>query len=1088
MSEQNQTGLSSELKDEFYNVRSELQQFWFMRGGLQYVLGALLALSAFGLVDYFMPLPMVARVGVILTLLLVGFVGLVRWLKNRDSIDDLTAAKEIEKANPQFGQRLRTAHQFEENALDRTPQLTTALISETNVLVSQGAIESPVPWLGLRSWILGIATVAAILLGVLAYFGESRVTLARMFCIPVHYSNLAVTEMEPVVAGSNATFTAVATGRPLKSVELWTRDPEAKEWQKVAMLPKSVASDAEELPKNFKGELTATIEDCDSDMLYMVVASPLPISNGKLTVLQPLEQQSFAATVDPPAYTRTEKQTVEEMELTVVEGSMVAWELNLNREPAKAKLVSTDSKNKGPLPPIKIEGSKLVCDLAQLEETTSYEVQAESADGMKFNSDRIRIRVKKDRGPTVAFQKPKDELEVTPTTEVGLNVRIQDDFGLGKVGIEYQINGGERKTLWEQNLAGQKKEYTTMPVMYLEEHALSHEDAITYYAFAEDHRDEPKRTRSELQFIDIRPYKREFQVVDSNCQGSGSCDSLTLAELIKRQRHTLRRTFANLDRQPIQDSLSKRLATSQQEIQAATQEFTAGWEMKFGPMPMLHDAVKTMAKATEQLEQKALDPAMPLEESALADLIKAKQNARKYLKNCKSSGGFSQCKNFDTAMAQRIRQPKRKDDEAAKSVAQARQQLQEMAEKQKRFSEEVAAANGGAKLDKRPNASPKSSSKSGSQASGKSGQGQRGSQSAKQAQNLAQSQQSAAQKAQQMREAMQQNEIASELAQQRMDEATEQIEQSAREMQQGDKMAAAEHARQAAEMLEQLDEHLQGLSEPDLGKRLAIAEQMATRLSSAESNVAKSLDGEEETSSDKDEKTKSLADTQKRLADQAETLADLVRHLEADALGDNMELRQGLGDLQSEQDPEELANDMQQVARQIGKQNGKAASGAQGAANDMGQVASALGALRRSAMQPQLEELMAAEAKTAELLRAIQASQTQSELTKQYENLQDKLADLNVSTKEATASAAVQPSVGSKGGGVGSAGGPTSGTEFFYAGRARNAELRQILNVLQSKIQDAILLTARMDADEPVPAKYRELVSEYYQTLSDDLR
>ncbi len=57
-----------------------------------------------------------------------------------------------------------------------------------------------------------------------------------------------------------------------------------------------------------------------------------------------------------------------------------------------------------------------------------------------------------------------------------------------------------------------------------------------------------------------------------------------------------------------------------------------------------------------------------------------------------------------------------------------------------------------------------------------------------------------------------------------------------------------------------------------------------------------------------------------------------------------------------------------------------------------------------------------------------------------------------------------------------------------YAGQSMGAELRQIVTLLQARIQDAILLTARMDADEPVPAKYQRLVEEYYQALSDDLR
>ena len=43
-----------------------------------------------------------------------------------------------------------------------------------------------------------------------------------------------------------------------------------------------------------------------------------------------------------------------------------------------------------------------------------------------------------------------------------------------------------KQTLWEQELDGSnEKSLTTMPVVYLEDHALSHGDAITYYAYAD---------------------------------------------------------------------------------------------------------------------------------------------------------------------------------------------------------------------------------------------------------------------------------------------------------------------------------------------------------------------------------------------------------------------------------------------------------------------------------------------------------------------------------------------------------------------------------------------------------------------------
>jgi hypothetical protein len=47
---------------------------------------------------------------------------------------------------------------------------------------------------------------------------------------------------------------------------------------------------------------------------------------------------------------------------------------------------------------------------------------------------------------------------------------------------------------------------------------------------------------------------------------------------------------------------------------------------------------------------------------------------------------------------------------------------------------------------------------------------------------------------------------------------------------------------------------------------------------------------------------------------------------------------------------------------------------------------------------------------------------------------------------------------------------------------------REVAKALQSKIQEAILASALMDADQPVPPQYRELVEKYYRALSDDLR
>src|SRR5947199_1934663 len=98
------------------------------------------------------------------------------------------------------------------------------------------------------------------------------------------------------------------------------------------------------------------------------------------------------------------------------------------------------------------------------------------------------------------------------------------------------------EALIEESADSSNELFPLSSVLMLEKHRLTYQDAVTYYAFAEDNYfGQPRRTTTPLRFIDIRPYKQEFQVVDQ--QGMPCCSSVTLEELIHRQRHGLALAF-----------------------------------------------------------------------------------------------------------------------------------------------------------------------------------------------------------------------------------------------------------------------------------------------------------------------------------------------------------------------------------------------------------------------------------------------------------------------------------------------------------------------------------------------------------------
>jgi hypothetical protein len=124
--------------------------------------------------------------------------------------------------------------------------------------------------------------------------------------------------------------------------------------------------------------------------------------------------------------------------------------------------------------------------------------------------------VQPDGKPRIRFVQPPEELEVTPTTEVNLAIEATDDLGLYRVGVACQVSGQPMQTLWEQDFTGATTPIQASPTLLLEEHGVTFHDGVTYYAFAEDHYfGQPRRISTPLRFVDIRPFKRSYQMLDT---------------------------------------------------------------------------------------------------------------------------------------------------------------------------------------------------------------------------------------------------------------------------------------------------------------------------------------------------------------------------------------------------------------------------------------------------------------------------------------------------------------------------------------------------------------------------------------------
>ena len=159
---------------------------------------------------------------------------------------------------------------------------------------------------------------------------------------------------------------------------------------------------------------------------------------------------------------------------------------------------------------------------------------------------------------------------------------------LHAVGLQYQVNDGELCTLWEGSGEGSTETLRAMATLLLEELNVTFRDSVSYYAYAEDHYfGQPRRTTTELRFIDIRPYKVDYQLTEGGGEGSGTCNgsSASLEELIQRQRKILVATFAAREDRPASAEIAESLRQQEADLRRTTGEVAEELAAKIGPVP-----------------------------------------------------------------------------------------------------------------------------------------------------------------------------------------------------------------------------------------------------------------------------------------------------------------------------------------------------------------------------------------------------------------------------------------------------------------------------------------------------------------------
>ncbi|HXT57924.1 MAG TPA: DUF4175 family protein, partial [Pirellulales bacterium] len=917
-------------------------------------------------------------------------------------------ASVIERVFPQLGQRIRTTVEFGElssgeiQASGAAGALIVALEDDTIRRAQPLPLDAVVPWKSLAFASLLAAGVGLLLAGASALDWQWRIAVQRALLGEEPYTRLTVTPGDTAVKeGESLPVEIIVEGRIGETVSLSTRrlDEDDADWRE-ELLPVSSGTDAGQRRLAFEVPLPRIRRP----LAYRVAAGSAASKTYRIGVLYPLKIAKIEAAVQPPAYTGLSESVVEGGDITALVGSRVKLVVELDRAPASASIEMQDLGRRAgrqpPAPeriPLAVEGKQLSAEFEVATDKT-FAIVAAAADGMELAENKHRLRARQDESPQVWFESPAEALEVHTLAEVLMKIRVSDDFGLSRAGVMFEVNNEEEYPLLAEDFAAASEELKTAgrlspqtraeleKVLPLELFELTQQDSVMYYAFAEDIRPgSPQRTESDLRFIDIRPFRRQYRLIDPAAgqmsQGGGL---KTLEELIARQRYALNRavrlsrTFEHTGQADLSavDSLTK----FEGELAKSTRELAEGLEaLGINETELLYQAETSMLAAADSLAAGKYDTAALQMRDALKDLIEGRNRLRIDIFKNPNRQMLAQLRLFDRLQQQKLRRPKSDEEEARQLV----ERLEALADSEDFVYAALAGITGAdAPPSESPSAAGESAKSSEDGADAKdAGTPENQPSSDRQAdrQELEDRQLDIALESRDLQKALEKLKGATDLAKQRMDSAAKSAEQAAEALDRGKSDEAQASAGEAKTKFRELAEQVAALAAKEQADRIAAAQQMAAelarrqqefkdRLADAEGSAGgdgKPQDGDQpprpgagQSQTGGDSQSGGLAGDAEQIADKAETLADVLAAAARADDPQDQESAKKVEELVRSLDLKALAERLAQLPEQVRQEKLAVARAVAGdGAERMEAAAEKLGALRRAIVAPRVDEL-----------------------------------------------------------------------------------------------------------------------------------
>ncbi len=684
------TELRPAFRQRFRTVTRQIWSLYVCRGIAQTVVAVAALLAVAAVVDYVFELPLLARaVFAAVGILFVAVLAVRRILRPARTWNRVRVASELEGLFPRLGQRLRTATQHggrPDNELVRegvAPGMVAALEVETAEKFKPLPYQAAFPGRPALVWaVVALCFIVGLIVPAL-YDSEWQIALRRVMLAPGSYTNLSVSSSATLVdEGADVEIRATQFGRARPELVLHAREVGESDWTPETM----DASD---------GEFFARLPNLRATTEFFITAGPERSPVQQIVVRHPLKLVRTHVQVTAPAYTGLAAATYENGSFSAVQGSTARIQFDFDRHPVASTLIVRDPA-KPTVAPRRIEmavQNQHVWAELPLTADIEYTVEASDAEGLPAVANWHRVRVTADQPPTVWFDSPSESLEVHTLAEVLMRTHAKDDFGVTKIGIAFQINNEEERTLVLQEV-GQPHQRDTVAeqILMLEQFLLTQKDCVAYYAFAEDNRpDAPQRTTTELRFIDIRPFQRVYRLIDDPEAMPGPQRNLIfLDEVIARQRFNLNQTMRLETHSHARIDLAQvdRVAAFENKLATQTHEladFLAG--IGVDGAAILSQAEEAMLSAVDSLQAAKFTTALNQERDALRFLMEARDTVQRGILK-KPRAVRAQVRAFDRLQRQKLRRPNEKPE----TLSQIAQELAKLAEEEDEVASMLASS------------------------------------------------------------------------------------------------------------------------------------------------------------------------------------------------------------------------------------------------------------------------------------------------------------------------------------------------------------------------------------------------------------